>query len=305
MIAVRYNVVIRVNSRLQRPYGPLALSAAVPRVWSYLPLAPARGCRPGQLQQVAAPGGQNRVREIISRHTSPGVFLEIGALDGVKYSNTYGLEHAFGCKGILVEAQPSNGAALRKADRPRAAIFTSAACQISGLTSPSRVRFSTEGGAVATDLDHAAPSFLKIWGGAHGEGYVSVPCVPSQYFIDATGLWDIDFFSLDVKGGEKVVLETVNLAQTNIRVLMVELDGHDPEKDEWVRAHLQQAGFENLGGEFMINKNNEVFLNPATTSPFIAVQTRQLRRPMDFVIKIDNPARTRRSSNICIPVCSV
>jgi FkbM family methyltransferase len=193
-------------------------------------------------------------------YTAPGIFLEIGALDGVRFSNTYGLEHAFGWKGILVEAQPSNGEALRKADRPHAAIFTSAACRISDLTSPGKLRFSIKGGPVATDLDHAAPSFLERWRGEHGEGHVSVPCIPLQYLIDATGLWDIDFFSLDVEGGEKVVLETVDLEQTNIRVLIVELDGRNPEKDEWVRAHLTLAGFGTLGGGLL--KNSEVFLNP-------------------------------------------
>lgn len=195
-------------------------------------------------------------------YTEPGVFLEIGALDGERYSNTYSYEHALGWKGILVEAQPGNGAELRKANRSRVAIFTTAACRIPDLASPGQLRFSNHGGPVATDLDAAAPSFLEAWAGAFGEGYVPVPCVPLQYLIDSTGLWDIDFFSLDVEGGERIVLETVDLERTNIKVLMVELDEHNPEKNEWVRQHLTTAGFVNLGGEFMINKRNEVFLNP-------------------------------------------
>lgn len=197
-----------------------------------------------------------------SNYTAPGVFLEIGALDGVLYSNTFSFEHALGWRGILVEAQPHNGAVLRKANRSRAAVFTIAACQIPDLASPGELRFSKDGGPVATDLDHAAPSFLETWAGWLGEGHLPVPCIPLQYLIDATGLWDIDLFSLDVEGGERIVLETVDLERTNIRVLMVELDEHSSEKNEWVRQHLGKAGFENLGGEFMANKRNEVFVNP-------------------------------------------
>ena len=195
-------------------------------------------------------------------YASPGVFLEIGALDGVTYSNTFSFEHALGWRGILVEAQPHNGAELRKANRSRAAVFTSAACAIPDLDSPGQLRFSTGGGAVATALDHAAPSFLEHWGSWLGQGHHNVPCVPLQYFIDATGLWDIDLFSLDVEGGERVVLETVDLARTNVKVVMVELDEHSPEKNEWIRKHLKGAGFEHLGGSFMENQRNEVFVNP-------------------------------------------
>lgn len=196
-----------------------------------------------------------------SNYTTPGVFLEIGALNGVQFSNTFSYEHALAWRGILVEAHPSNGAELRKADRPRAAIFTSAACAISDLVSPGAVRFSTRGGPVATDLDHAAPSFLRQWAPALGEGDVSVPCVPLQLIVDATGLWDIDLFSLDVEGAEQDVLESLDLSRTNVKVLMVELDGHNPEKDSWIRSHLQKSGFEHLGSNFMTNKGNEVFLN--------------------------------------------
>jgi FkbM family methyltransferase len=37
-----------------------------------------------------------------------GYFLEIGAYDGVKFSNTYLLENKYGWKGICVEAHPEN-----------------------------------------------------------------------------------------------------------------------------------------------------------------------------------------------------
>lgn len=93
--------------------------------------------------------GEDKIRYERFFSTSPGVFLEIGALDGVMYSNTSSFEHALGWRGILVEAQPHNGVELRKASRSRAAIFTSAACSIPNLTSPGTLRFPQHGTAVA------------------------------------------------------------------------------------------------------------------------------------------------------------
>ena len=42
----------------------------------------------------------------------PGVFVELGALDGKKFSNTFMLERCFGWRGILIEANPINFARL-------------------------------------------------------------------------------------------------------------------------------------------------------------------------------------------------
>ena len=41
-----------------------------------------------------------------------GVFVEMGALDGLKYSNSYAFEHALGWSGVLIEANPASCAKL-------------------------------------------------------------------------------------------------------------------------------------------------------------------------------------------------
>jgi len=42
----------------------------------------------------------------------------------------------------------------------------------------------------------------------------------------------IDFFSLDVEGGELDVLNTINWSNISIYLICIELDGHNKEKDE-------------------------------------------------------------------------
>ena len=199
---------------------------------------------------------------LFHKDTEPGTFLEIGALDGVKFSNTYFFEHALGWKGILVEANPANAAKLRKANRPRSARFSVGICGIDAdLRHPGNLTFSTTGGPVATAVDYAAPGFLKTWKGRLGEDRVVVPCIPLQVIIDATGLLDIDFFSLDVEGAEKLVLQTVDLSKTNIRLIMIEQDGWNKEKDQWVRDYLQEHGFETMKTNYDNPHGNEMYVN--------------------------------------------
>ena len=96
-------------------------------------------------------------------------FLEIGAVDGLKYSNTARLERALDLRGILVEAHPLNTLRLRanQKNRPNAAIFTGAVCGLkqrapggSQRYEPGTVQFSPN-----ADLVGAFVSFIDVFYG--------------------------------------------------------------------------------------------------------------------------------------------
>jgi hypothetical protein len=53
------------------------------------------------------------------QNQNPGIFVELGALDGVTYSNTLFFERMFDWRGVLIEAQPGNAQNLLRADRKR------------------------------------------------------------------------------------------------------------------------------------------------------------------------------------------
>lgn len=106
----------------------------------------------------------------------------------------------------------------------------------------------------------------------------NVTCVPMQRLLDMTGVLDIELFSLDVEGAEFEVLQTINFEVTNIRVVVIELDEHDPVKNANVRQHMRKNGFitskqASLGtiqdacnvttyGHYWSCMRNEVFINP-------------------------------------------
>ena len=173
-----------------------------------------------------------------------GTYIELGALDGIQYSNTLFFEKSMDWRGILIEAHPANNLRAAQERRRNAAMFTVAICRVTDST-PGFVDFTTHGGAIGASLKDASPEFMKSWHPAKRENNTnhSIACVPLQNLIDATGLFHINLFSLDVEGAELTVLQTVNFNITNIHVILVELDGTNKLKDEKVRELLKSHGF--------------------------------------------------------------
>ena len=90
-----------------------------------------------------------------------GVFVELGAYDGYKYSNTFVLERCFGWRGVLIEANPANFARLQKSPYRSATKVHSAVCNRTGW-----VNFTTSGGVEAGDsgTGHVfGASFFATW----------------------------------------------------------------------------------------------------------------------------------------------
>jgi hypothetical protein len=123
--------------------------------------------------------------------------------------------------------------------------------------------------ATSTSPGFSAEGFRKRFG-LNGRPTVPVGCGPMQPILDVTGMLDVDLFSLDVEGGELEVLKTIDFSRTNIDMLMVELDGYNPEKDETVRRLLKDAGLSRVfvdwrqrcPGAKKCGVKNEFFANP-------------------------------------------
>lgn len=122
----------------------------------------------------------------------PGAFVELGALDGTRYSNTLVLERCFNWTGLLIEGNPANFAQLRRSDR-RAAKVHSAVCREGGA-----VRMSVRGHENAGDAD-AGDQLVRMHAAAGPNATVAVPCAPLTTLMAAAGLPRADFLSLDVQ----------------------------------------------------------------------------------------------------------
>ena len=143
-----------------------------------------------------------------------GIYLEMGALDGITFSNSRLYEYCAGWDGILVEAQPNNVKKLYE-NRPCAVIIPEGVCSASANGSPSTISMSIHEGT-AFDLSTRESS-------EYVEG-VEVMCRPLSVMLEEYDVTRINIFSLDVEGSELKVLETFDFERVRIDVLMVETD---------------------------------------------------------------------------------
>jgi FkbM family methyltransferase len=199
---------------------------------------------------------------------SKGTFVEIGALDGRTFCNTWYFEQKWDWRGVLIEGLPSNQVKLKATQRPNVALFTTGICH----ANPGTLTFTDGGGAVGGTKEFSNVEFLQQWHGHAKAANVEAACVPLQLILQVTGLLDVDLFSLDVEGAELAVLETIDWSITNIHVLLVELDNGNPARDQNIRALLLARGFRSAidthgsireacvpGADCTMN---EVFINP-------------------------------------------
>eukprot|EP00931_Biecheleriopsis_adriatica_P091016 TRINITY_DN64926_c0_g1_i1.p1 TRINITY_DN64926_c0_g1~~TRINITY_DN64926_c0_g1_i1.p1 ORF type:complete len:259 (-),score=56.05 TRINITY_DN64926_c0_g1_i1:256-1032(-) len=177
---------------------------------------------------------------------SDGVFVELGALDGKRWSNSKFFEDTMGWKGALIEGSPQV-AELLKVNRPseRNLIIPEAVCQ-EGV---GHVEFviSPNNNDVSGNPETMAPDFYERWHSKSSENhFVNVSCRPLADMLEQlanhTGADHVDFFSLDVEGAELEVLKT-NDWKVPVHLFMIEMDGANLTKDEAVRHLLYSHNY--------------------------------------------------------------
>ena len=183
-----------------------------------------------------------------------GTYLEMGAFNGIKFSNTLHLHEALGWHGVLIEANPLSYLELVKNRRDDICINAAVCAQ------PLTVHMVESGGATAGIYEFMPATFLKTWyDGIDVSTLPTVRCLPLMAMLAKLGVNHIDFWSLDVEGGELEVLRTVDFNILRVGVLVVEADGHNESKNSEVRKILLSNKFTYHGAV----GNNNWFLGPA------------------------------------------
>ena len=196
----------------------------------------------------------------ICKHRDDGVFLELGATDGFKFSNTKFFEAELGFSGILIEPLPDAFNHLIK-NRPNCHNFN---CAVStkggGVEILTRRTHKNDIGAwfISGLVDTMPGSFTDAWHKRwRKRKIISVPSRKLSEIFEEVGVEYIDYFSLDVEGGEYEVLKTMNW-DIPVYVITIELDGHTIEKDENCRNLLREKNYDFFG---LVNEGNEVWYN--------------------------------------------
>ena len=163
-----------------------------------------------------------------------GTYLEVGAMDGRKFSNTLLLSDR-GWTGILIEANPSMAALLYK-NRRNDRCFNYAVAKHRGT-----ILFSASNHEACGAVDTVISPEMREKRHRKSEK-ITVACAPLKDIINASSQPSIDFWSLDVEGSELECLETFDW---NIRVglIMIEMLDAYAEKNRKCRKILSEQGF--------------------------------------------------------------
>lgn len=167
-----------------------------------------------------------------------GVYVEIGAMDGVGASNTLFFEQHLNWTGVLIEPSACGMCVLPKL-RPHDRTVNAGAC-----STPSRLR------AAASEFGFKGRPFCSQADSACVGADFSVPCEPMARLL-APLPSRIDLFSIDVESNVMEVLRTIPWGDVVIDVLLVEPTGkpgtHMPVQ---VTTFLRARGYALLPASF-------------------------------------------------------
>jgi FkbM family methyltransferase len=192
--------------------------------------------------------GQDKyVNEHFFKNKRDGIFVEIGAFDGISLSNTYFFEKELGWQGICVEPVQQKFNLLQKnrsciciqgciSNFDGKALFAevSGIEVLSGLSmkyDPRHVhRIQSEGGKIK---------------------YYEVDCFTPKTIFEKFNMSHIDFLSIDTEGGEFDILSSINLKSIDIDVITVEVNYPDDKRiHDYLTSHgyqfVQQLGCDEL-----------------------------------------------------------
>lgn len=139
-----------------------------------------------------------------------GVYIELGALDGVVQSNTKWLEDEYDWSGILIEPSIKKYDEC-KSNRPNNIIFN-CAC----------VSFEYKENTIKGDFNGSPMSSV---GGKRRNFFpdIEVKTKTLQSIIDETSYRKINFLSLDVEGYEFEVLKGIDFTKQTIDFILIEV----------------------------------------------------------------------------------
>lgn len=169
-------------------------------------------------------GQEEWVREFLQDKRN-GVFVDLGAYDGVESSNTYYLEKELGWTGVCIESNPSFYRRL------------------------TQTRSSTNINVAAMDykgfcIFHGINTYKT-----NEPTHNSVRCDLLDTILEECNCpKDIDYMSLDIEGHELAVLQSLDFTKWNINLLTIEHNSylHGPALKDAIFELLSQNGYDRI-----------------------------------------------------------
>jgi FkbM family methyltransferase len=188
------------------------------------------------------------IQYLLKEKINDGVFLEIGACDGILYSNTKTLEDYFGFTGILIEPQLSFYNKLiinRKKSK----------CYNYAITNTDDNYVDFIGDNAEAGINYNINTDINKF--KHWKPY-KVPNSKMKYIIEQSQYKYIDIMIIDVEGSEFELLKSIDFSFP-IFCIIIEAHSNEQEKNKIFGEYLKTNGFtykeRQRGNEIWLNHN--------------------------------------------------
>lgn len=174
--------------------------------------------------------GQDQKIDEILKQKENGIFIDIGAHNGIAFSNTYFLEKQRGWDGFCFEPHPRvyndlvknrkckciNKGVGKNADNLEFWEITGYAEMLSGF-SPNY------------SMDHIKRIEREILNNGGSKDIKNIEIIGFMDFLLSESISHIDYLSMDIEGGEEEILMSIDFNKIEISVLSIENNYNDPK----------------------------------------------------------------------------
>jgi len=165
-----------------------------------------------------------------------GFFVDIGAFDGVRCSNSVVFEEGYSWSGICVEPNPETFQELVKW-RPHTRNFNIGMGNENGSLEFWKCG-SLSGFEKYCSSEHKQRIINEV-GGKDDVQIILVPIRNTTEFLQEQNVTYIDYLSIDAEGGDLEIIKSIDFNQFDIKLISIEAD-HSFEE---IKNILQQNGF--------------------------------------------------------------
>jgi FkbM family methyltransferase len=199
--------------------------------------------------------GQDRFIDEFFKEKRNGVFVDIGAHEGVHISNTFFLEKERGWTGICIEPLPVEFKKLNEnrnsinlnvgvSDFDGEADFTYIEGYANMLSGISEKHNQAHRERILNEVNHYGGKINNI----------KVPIRKLQGILDEHNSLDVDFCSIDTEGSEFNIVKSIDFSRTNIKVFIIENNYNETT----IKEFLETKGYslyKKLGWDDVFIKN--------------------------------------------------
>lgn len=197
------------------------------------------------------------VYENFFKNKQNGVFVDIGAHDGISLSNTYFFEKFMGWKGICVEPNPE---VYNQLKQNRNCLCVQG-CIYDKRESVPFLKITGYAEMLSGIMENYDPQHLRriqneiAYYGGKSE-IIDVKCYNLTQLLLDNGIQHVDYLSIDTEGGEFGILRSIDFSRLDIDVIEVENNYHEP-----FQPFLESHGYKkvcDLGPDEIYCKSKDV-----------------------------------------------